>query len=73
MKNEYEEFAVEFRHATEAAILVNDGGKEIWLPRSAIMYNDSEGREPGLFDGLEKGDPIVIEVQTWLAEKSGLA
>ena len=73
MGNDYEEFAVEYRHHTDGAVLVNDGGKERWLTRSAIRYNDQNGSEPGLFDELKPGTHIVLEVQGWLAEKSGLA
>ena len=43
------------------------------IHRASGQYPTLPTREPGIFDELEKGDPIVVEVQQWLAEKSGLA
>jgi len=55
--------AVEVKHATDAAVLVWDGDKEVWLPRSQVF--DSDGP-------LAIGNDVVIVVPVWLAENKGL-
>ena len=58
MDNEMCEFAVELVHETERAYKVNDGHKDIWLPKSQVMFVGSKGN--------------IVEVPKWLAKKTGL-
>ncbi|MDP2322519.1 MAG: hypothetical protein Q8N51_00625 [Gammaproteobacteria bacterium] len=48
---------------TDAAVLLNNGHRETWIPRSQIL--DSE-------DELRKAVATKVELPLWLAEKSGL-
>lgn len=41
-KNELVDVGVDFKHETEKAYLVNDGKKDVWLPKSMVeAYKDS--------------------------------
>lgn len=59
---EYAEISYEYKHQTEEAVLINDGDKDCWIPKSCI----------------ENGDIIdfelnnIINVEEWFAEKEGL-
>ena len=48
---------------TDAAILVDDGDNDIWLPLSQIKIDKGE---------YMKGDDLVIEIPEWLAFEKGL-
>jgi len=57
------EIAVDIKHMTNAAVLVNDGTKEAWIPKSKIEdYTDE----------LETGHSITIFLPEWLALEKGL-
>jgi len=60
-ESEMEEYTFEYMHQTDNAILVTDGNKEIWLPKSQISYDESIK--------YTRHDVILIEVPEWLAEK----
>lgn len=49
--------------ATEKAVLLTNGKKESWIPKSQIV--DEE-------DALERGVATKVEIPIWLLEKSGL-
>lgn len=63
MSNELYEFQVTVETATDAAILVNYDGKEIWLPESQIEYNEVDLVKALMSNKIE----IDIEVPEWLA------
>ncbi len=48
---------------TELAILIDDGGDEVWIPLSQIVYGPDE---------FERDDEVEIEIPLWLAEAKGL-
>jgi len=55
-KGEIYDFSAEKRHETAAAVLIFDGEKEVWLPKSHLEdYGDG-----------------TFAVPQWLAEKKGL-
>jgi len=45
---------------TAAAVLLNDGQYEVWLPKSQIAYYGDIGEE------------CIVEMPEWLALKAGL-
>ena len=53
------DIAVEFRHETPKAILVYDGAKEVWLPKSQVEYEHS-------------GGGVIVTMPEWLAKDKGL-
>jgi|Cruoilmetagenom7_1024161.scaffolds.fasta_scaffold37309_3 hypothetical protein len=57
--------AVEIKHETEAAILVDHGmGEDTWVPKSQILdYSE---------DSYCIGDAIEIELPEWLANEKGM-
>lgn len=57
------EISCEFRHQTDAAVLIYDGTKEVWIPKSQLA--DDVG-DPAV------GEFIEISIPEWLAEKQGL-
>ncbi len=62
MASEPIEIWVELIMITNAAILINDGQTEAWLPKSQIEYDDD----------AEPGDTIDIEMPEWLAVEKDL-
>jgi hypothetical protein len=54
------DIAVEFRHETTKAILVHDGAKEVWLPKSQVEYEHSG-----------KGG-VIVTMPEWLAKDKRL-
>lgn len=48
---------------SEEAVLVSDGDREVWIPRSQIRDED---------DDLDEGVHTKIQVPRWLAESKGL-
>jgi len=73
MKNDYQSIVIDFIASTSSAILVSDGDRKIWLTRNAIKFNDQHGTTPGLFDDLQEGENILLEVMGWLLENTGLS
>lgn len=59
---EHVEIAVEQRHATDMALKVFDGAREVWIPRSQIRDSETD----------HLGNVISIAVPHWLARKEGL-
>lgn len=62
MTGETIEIDVDILRETEAALLVSDGGRQVWLPKSQIENPDD----------LSPGDSGEIIVPVWLAEEKGL-
>lgn len=58
------EVSVTFKHETDRAVLINDGDKDIWLPKSQIEI------EGGEFP--EEGEACELLVAEWLAKDKGL-
>ena len=56
------EVCVRIIRETDYAVLVGDGGKEVWLPKSQIEEN---------VDG-EEDECLTLTLPEWLALKSGL-
>jgi hypothetical protein len=52
-----------FLHEGNMAVLIEVDNEEVWIPKSCC--DDA-------WDGLDRGDPITLEVATWFAEKKGL-
>ncbi len=55
------EITVDILRETDAAILVSDGDREVWLPKSQIEYSGDPGDES-----------VCVEIPEWLAEEKGL-
>lgn len=51
------EFCVIIRRETDKAFLVQDGTKEIWIPKSQIELDQDGG----------VGDTVVVTMPEWLA------
>jgi len=58
------EVSVTFKRETERAVLVHDGDKDVWLPKSQIEIEGGEWPKEG-----EACDVLVAE---WLAKNKGL-
>lgn len=58
------EVSVTMKHETDRAILVLDGDREVWLPKSQVSIEGDEFPEPG-----ESAELFVPE---WLAKEKGL-
>ena len=63
-KNKDVDISVEVKHETKAAVLVTDGDKEVWLPKSLIK----EGFELTYI----KDKVIELTLPEWLCLKNGL-
>ena len=70
--NSYQSIVIDFIASTDAAILVSDGDRQVWLPRNGIQFDDQHGTTPGLFDDLNEGENILLDVQQWLLERAEL-
>lgn len=68
MSKQLEEIKVYFLHQTDSAILVNlDGGNEgVWLPKSQIEWDGSDGYEP------KRRAVITVTAPEWLLMDKGL-
>lgn len=53
---------IELIRETEKAVLVTDGDKDVWLPKSRISLPKDR----------EEGGTYTIQVETWLAMEKGL-
>ena len=58
------EMSVTFKRETDLAVLINDGDKDIWLPKSQLGSYE--------FCDTGPGEVIDIEVAEWLAKEKGL-
>ena len=61
---EFIEIACEVRVKTDRAVLIHDGAREAWIPRSQIEDPDS--------DDMEIGQHITLMIPEWLAKDKGL-
>lgn len=61
---EYIELSVEFVHETEKAVLVDDAGSKVWIPKSLLDGWEDNARE--------RGDVVEVSVPEWFAEKEGM-
>ena len=59
MKSDLVDIAVELRHETAKAYLVNTGGTECWLPKSQVEYYKERTTE-------------IVTMPYWLAREKGL-
>lgn len=66
-RDEDEDVEVEgiFLVETDAAVLLEIEGEEVWLPKSQVFA--------GLEGDEERGDDVIVTIPAWLAEKKGLA
>jgi hypothetical protein len=55
------EITAEIIHETDAALLLNDGTGETWVPKSQISYPDGAGA----------GDTVEVTMPEWLAQDRG--
>ena len=62
---EFIEISCTFVHHTDKAVLINDGDREVWIPKSQISVLED-------WYDLEPGDPLTIEIPEWLAEDKEL-
>jgi hypothetical protein len=53
--------AVQLKHETPKAYLVNDGANDVWLPKSMVELDDSGG-----------DDNAIVTMPEWLARDKGL-
>ena len=63
--DDYIDLDVTFLHATDSAVLIDDGDEEYWLPRRFVDYD-------GDFETLERRTSIQLRVVEWLAHQRGL-
>ena len=67
-ENEYVEIECEFKHSTQAAVLVALNDDEHWIPRSLISYTCDKQ-----IDDLSEGDEFTLTVIAWKAMQLGVA
>lgn len=60
----WSEIACEIRVLTDRAVLIHDGTREAWIPRSQI--EDPDPAE------LEIGSTVTLLIPEWLANEKGL-
>jgi len=60
------ELSVLIKHETDMAYLIDNGGEDIWIPKSQVEYEESEGEDA---DGKLL---LNITIPEWLAIKTGL-
>jgi len=61
MRSDLIDLEVEYVHSTAAAILVRDGDKEVWIPKSVVEYDADLARV---------GKPITITLpERWALDK----
>ncbi len=61
MAREIIDICVTLKHDKVLAILVNDGTKDVWLPKSIIEYEKDRGKET-----------YTVTLPHWLAIEKGL-
>lgn len=61
---EFTEITCEVRIKTDHAVLIHDGAREAWIPRSQIEDPDPED--------MVIGSHITLLITTWLAQAKGL-
>jgi len=64
VNKEYTEIACEVHIKTDRAILIHDGAREAWIPRSQIEDPDPED--------MAIGSHITLLIPTWLAQEKDL-
>jgi len=60
------DLCVVIKHETDMAYLIDDEAENIWIPKSQIEYEESEGEDA---DGKQL---LNITIPEWLAVKTGL-
>lgn len=63
------EISVLYLHQTQKAVLIDDAGNEVWIPKSLIDEDDVADLEEM---ALTRGDSININVKEWFLEQEGL-
>jgi hypothetical protein len=66
--NEFVEIKATYLHHTRGAILINDGDRDVWIPKVAV---DLDALDEPLIS-YERGQEIALQVQQWMIEKEGL-
>lgn len=66
MSQELIELDLEFLHQTDDALLIQEGKRTIWIPKSVCKD------VPLAIDSVDKHSNITIRVQHWFAQKEGL-
>lgn len=61
---EFTEIACQVRYKTDRAVLIHDGVREVWIPRSLIEDPDPED--------MEIGSHITLLIPEYLATEKGL-
>jgi hypothetical protein len=61
MKDEMIPFEAKYIHQTNQAILVEIGEDEVWLPKSAIEFDEEE------LEGAKRGNTLNISIPERLA------
>jgi len=59
---EYADIHYEYKHQTEDAVLIFDGDRNCWIPKSCIENGDI----------MEFELNTIISVEEWFAKKEGL-
>lgn len=49
-------------HETEKAYLIDDGDKQVWVPKSMVDHNDY----------AVESKAVTMSIATWIAEEQGL-
>lgn len=66
------EVACTFVRHTDKAVLVNDGDREAWIPKSQIEDLEYDRYDAEDWYDLEPGDSLTMSIPEWLAEDKGL-
>ena len=63
--------ACEIRIVTAKAVLIHDGAREAWIPKSQIedRITENAGKDP---DEFEVGEHVELLLPEWLATAKGL-
>ena len=59
---EYAEISYEYIHQTDEAVLIFNGDRNCWIPKSCVEDNDL----------MDYENDITINVEEWFAIKEGL-
>lgn len=66
-RDEYVRVTCEFKTRTRNAILISQGGNDIWIPRTLLSWScDKE------VDSFERGSEVEVKMYEWKAEQEGL-
>lgn len=73
MSEAFTDICVDHIWHTDSIIMVSDCHARIaFLPTSKVRFKNYQGNTPGLFDGLEQEENILLQAEKSIAEKNGL-